>query len=60
MDLKFRLCGTSLILIGLVASWGFSIPTFAQDDRGESEPVIPSEEDFNSPREATTPAPGKP
>jgi len=53
------LCGKILILACLVATWTLSIPTFAQDDRGDAEPARPAEEGADSSREAEAPASGK-
>ena len=53
------LCGKSLILACLVASWALSIPAFAQADRDDSEPGIPSEDAFDSSRDADAPASSK-
>jgi len=48
-----------LILTCLVAIWALSIPTFAQDDRGDAETAQLSEESAASATDAEAPRPGK-
>ena len=53
------LWGKSLILVCLTASWALSIPAFAQDERGETEPGTTSEETADSPSEVKAPKSAK-
>lgn len=53
------LCGKSLILACLVASWALSIPAFAQEDRGDAEPGMATDEAAEPSRDAEAPGAGK-
>ena len=53
-------CGKSLILACLVASWALSIPAFAQEDRGDADAGMAASDDAtDSSRDAEAPGEGK-